>query len=226
MRLVQTLVIVALLIAVGVAYRQLHHIEVASSHLHQVHSNISAAGTAVTHSQIPLSSVANSATSESTSFLSLVKSEAETMSSLVADPEDIQQRLRELAAKMQESDVSLLQENALNTQLNGDHRFLSVYLLGESTLEIAQKSLEEIASAPIPKLSEARLINQEEILRGQAVESLRKPERLKRVLSHIDNEFITDRAQRNLMYIEGKVSSSPQQQDTEALSRLLKKSSH
>jgi hypothetical protein len=41
-------------------------------------------------------------------------------------------------------------------------------------------------------------------------------------LTRTDNSFINDRAQRNLLYLEGK-ASSPEQQDQNALSQLLKK---
>lgn len=222
MKFMQTLLIAILLVAVGVAYRQLHNIEVSSSLLHQG-LPATMADTAAANS--PTTPGRDTITPAAALYPELVKNEAEAMARLVDQPEEVQKRLRELAAKMQESDLATLQESALNPQLNGDHRFLAIYLLGESALEKAQASLETIAISPIPKLEEARMVNQEEILRGHAVESLRETESLKRVLAQVDNGFITDRAQRNLLYREGKVSSSPEQQDQEALSQLLKKNS-
>ncbi|MGZ3743512.1 MAG: hypothetical protein ACXWRE_07855 [Pseudobdellovibrionaceae bacterium] len=221
MKKLQILLILGLLVAVGSVYRQLHDIESTNASVHP-------SATAASESAAPSSAVAAKAVvvkpaSASQEFVALVQTEATAMSQLNDHPEEVQKRLRDLADKMQEADVPALQATALNTSLNGDQRFLSVYILGESSLPKAQESLESIASAPIPAMHEARLTNQEEIIRGQAVESLRQPERLKRVLAQVDNTFITDRAQRNLLYREGKVSASPEQQDQEALSKLLKK---
>ncbi|WP_413288758.1 hypothetical protein [Bdellovibrio sp. HCB337] len=215
MKKLQFVVIIALLVAVGSAYRQLHQIQEDLVERNPSSSTSSAA----TNSQ------AESATAVANpKFAELIKQEAAAMSQLTKQPEEIQKRLKDLAGKMQEGDVTHLQESALDTSLNGDERFLSVYVLGESALAKAQESLEQIAMTPIPSMKEARLTNQEEILRVQAVESLRHADSLKRVLASTDNSFISDRAQRNLLFREGKVTTSPEQQDQEALTQLLKKS--
>lgn len=218
MQKLQTLLILCLLVAVGMAYRQLHHIE-DNAQLFTHGPATDGTGAAAALSLAEQTKVAE----KSEEFVQLVQREAETISQLNDHPDEVQKRLKELAGQMQEADVILLQKSALNTSLNGDERFLSVYILGESTLAKAQESLEAIAATPIPAMKEARLTNQEEILRVQAVESLRETDSLKRVLSQTDNSFISDRAQRNLLYREGKVSSSPELQDQEALNHLLKK---
>lgn len=218
MRKLQILLIVCLLVAVGVAYRQLHHIE-NNTMLVANGASPQATGPAAA----PSAAAQAQAVKKSEEFAKMVQKEAETISQLNNHPDEVQKRLRELAGQMQDADVALLQKSALNTSLNGDERFLSVYILGESTLEKAQESLETIAATPIPAMKEARLTTQEEILRVQAVESLREADSLKRVLSRTDNSFISDRAQRNLLFREGKVSASPEQQDQEALNQLLKK---
>lgn len=215
MKKLQFLVIVALLVAVSSAYRQLHDIE----------KDLTERSPS---SAEPMTSTAphkSNASANAKDFAELIQQEAEAMSQLTNRPDEIQQRLRDLAEKMQESDVNHLRESALNVNLTGDERFLSVYVLGESSLVKAQESLEQIAVTPIPSMPEARLTNQEEILRVQAVESLRQVESLKRVLAQTDNSFISDRAQRNLLYREGKVASSPEQQDQAVLNQLLKKTS-
>jgi len=214
MKKLQTLLIVGLLIAVGSAYRYLHEIEKNSSLVRSPNSP-------TPESAASSKTVVPSQPSKE-SFTNLVEEEANSISQLNDRPEDVEKRLKELAGKMQESDVSSLQAKALNPNLNGDQRFLSVYILGESTLQKAQESLVAIATAPIPDMHEERMLTQEEVIRGQAVESLRQTESLKRVLAHSDNSFINDRAQRNLLYLEGK-ASSPEQQDREALTQLLKK---
>lgn len=214
MKKLQFLLIVGLLVAVGSAYRQLKDIE---KDLVEAHTTTKTAASESSQREPAI------AAKDAPAFSDLIKQEAESMSQLTNQPDEIQKRLKELAGKMHESDVTQLQASALNTSLNGDERFLSVYILGESTLAKAQESLEQIAVTPIPAMHEARLTNQEEILRVQAVESLRQVESLKRVLAHTDNSFISDRAQRNLLYREGKVSNSPEQQDQEALSQLLQK---
>lgn len=223
MKKLQILLILGLLVAVVSAYRQLHEIE-ANNTLPQP-SNTTAESAAALTSVAPKKAEAGKPASPAQEFTGLVKKEAGAIAQLTDHPEEIEKRLKELAEKMQETDVPELQATALDTTLNGDYRFLSVYILGESSLPKAQESLETIASSPIPTLSEARLTTQEEIIRGQAVEALRKPESLKRVLAQADNTFVVDRAQRNLLYREGKISAAPEQQDQEALTKLLKKTS-
>ncbi|MBS1971275.1 MAG: hypothetical protein JSU04_13280 [Bdellovibrionales bacterium] len=218
MKKLQAVVIVGLLIAVGTAWRNLHEIETNSPLAHATNSTSSPAAVSASQSVRPV------AVKPAENFAAQVQEEAAAMSQLNDHPEEVQKRLKELADKMQESDVPSLQQNALNPNLNGDQRFLSVYILGESTLAKAQESLEAIATAPIPETHEGRLTTQEEIIRGQAVESIRQAETLKRVLARSDNTFINDRAQRNLLYLEGK-ASSPEQQDQAALTQLLKKNS-
>lgn len=213
MKTLQGLLIVALLVAVGTAWRHLNEIETNSPLVRSVASSVTST---TTNSEAPSRPVVKP------SFVEMVTEEAAAMSQLNDHPEEVEKRLKELAGKMQESDVLVLQENALNPNLNGDRRFLSVYILGQSALEKAQESLEVIASTPIPETREARMLTQEEVIRGHAVESIRQAETLKRVIARSDNSFINDRAQRNLLYLEGK-ASSPEQQDQEALTKLLKK---
>ncbi len=218
MKKLQAVLIVGLLIAVGTVWRNLQEIETSSPLLNATNSASSSAPGALSASINP------TAVKAADNFAAQVQEEAAAMSQMNDHPEEVQKRLKALADKMKESDVSRLQQNALNPNLNGDQRFLSVYILGESTLAKAQESLEAIATASIPETHEGRLTTQEEIIRGQAVESIRQVDTLKRVLAHSDNTFINDRAQRNLLYLEGK-ASSPEQQDQEALTRLLKKNS-
>lgn len=220
MKKLQILIIVVLLGAVGAAYRHLHEIESNSPLMHAATSSTPTGS--VTTSQNPAAVAAAVTQQEQKNFEALVKDEAAAVAQLNDHPEEVQQRLKDLADKMQDVDVPVLQKDALNPNLNGDQRFMSVYILGESALAKAQESLEAIAVAPIPNVRDARLMSQEEIIRGQAVESIRHPETLKRVLAQTDNGFINDRAQRNLLYLEGK-ASSPEQQDKEALTQLLKK---
>ncbi|MBC7371438.1 MAG: hypothetical protein H7326_07735 [Bdellovibrionaceae bacterium] len=217
MKQLQALIIVALVVAIFFAGKYLSEIE-------------SALPEAVPANQIAVVGVPSSQVTPASNpahakdFSDLIRKEAESMSHLTDRPDEVQKRLKDLAAQVREEQVPILKEKALNIQLGGDERFLSVYILGESSLAKAQESLELIASTPIPKLKESRLTTQEEVLRGQAIESLREPESLKRVLSSADNKFLVDRAQRTLSFREGKVSASPEQQDQEALKKVLEKS--
>ena len=219
MKKFQTVLVLCLLVAVAIVYRQLHHIENNTPADPRGPASESAgAAPAATHAEQVQSA------KKSDEFAKMVQKEVETISQLNDHPDDVQKRLKDLAAQMQEGDIATLQKSALNTSLGGDERFLSVYILGESSLAKAQESLEAIATTPVPSMQEARLTSQEEILRVQAVESLRQVESLKRVLSQTENTFISDRAQRTLLYREKKTSKSPEGQDQEALNQLLKKS--
>jgi len=220
MRKLQTLLILCLLVAVSVTYRQLRHVENNAPEVAGSPTAANAVGPAA--ETVPFDQVQSA--EKSAEFAKLVQKEAETISQLNDHPEEVQKRLKDLANQMRDADVETLQKSALNASLKGDERFLSVYILAESNLPKAQESLEAIATAPIPKMQEARLTNQEEILRVQAVESLRQADSIKRVLAQTDNSYISDRAQRNLAYREKKVSSSPEQQDQAALTQLLNKS--
>lgn len=219
MKRLQVFLILGLLMAVGFAYRHLAVIE--SNNPTTGFAAVTAAPANGKDAETSSAAVHGPVTSN---MEKLIEKEAETMSQLNDHPEEVQKRLRDLAEKVQDSDISVLQKTALNTNVDGDQRFLSVYILGESSLQKAQESLEHIAITPIPKMGETRLTMQEEVIRAQAVESLRQPESLKRVLSRADNSFITDRAQRTLLYRESKVSS-PEKQDQDALNQLLEKSS-
>jgi len=214
----QILLILVLLVAVVSVYRHLNEIK--------NDENILAVSSAQKAESVANAKALNKTveSKETKNFSDMIEKEAASVSQLNDRPEEVEQRLKDLAARMKDEDVSVLQEKALNTNLNGDERFLSVYILGESSLGKAQESLERIAETPLPKMQDSRLMNQEEILRGQAIESLREPESIKRVLTRADNKFLADRAQRTLLYREGKISASPETQDQQALTKLLEKS--
>jgi hypothetical protein len=216
MKKLQGLLILALVVAVFIAYRNLSEIEKNTTSVPVPAASATAPAAKAT---------ARAAKAKEKTFSEMIHKEAESISRLNDRPEEVQQRLKELADQVKEEQVGVLQEKALDTQLNGDERFLSVYILGESRLQKAQQSLEQIAAAPIPSLHESRLTTQEEIIRGQAIESLREPASLKRVLAQADNKFLADRAQRTLSFREGKVSAPPEKQDQEALGKILEKSS-
>jgi len=216
----QPWVLLCMLVAIGLAYRELGTLRNATvaRPSHQVRTVASVA--ASPRAGASLSPSAGAASGELPEWL---QREADNVSRLQDHPEETQTRLKELASQLKDSDVSLLRDLALDPHADGDARFLSVYILGLSDLEKAQESLETIALTPLPPSHDARLTNQEEILRAEAVESLRQTEGLKRVLAGTDNSFLGDRAQRNLLYREGKVRASPEQQDQMALTQLLKK---
>lgn len=215
MRTGQLLLVAGLVVAVGYTYMSLSEVEKQTSTV-PVSVQLSPKAAEATKN-------ANLAESKKT-FSELVRKEADAVALLTDKPDEVQKHLKDLAGQMKEEQVEVLKEKALNTTLNGDERFLSVYVLGESPLQMAQESLEQIASAPIPKLHDSRMTVQEEIIRGQAIESLREPDRLKRVLASAiaDNKFLMDRAHRTLNYRQGKVSS-PEKQDQEVLGKILEK---
>jgi hypothetical protein len=216
MKKLQGILIVMLLIAVGIAYRYLSDIEKNAPTIPVSAQLAVAKGEKLKPD--PVAAAKNKKT-----FAEMIHKESESISQLNEHPEEVQHRLKELADQVQEDHVVVLKEKALDTSLNGDERFLSVYILGESRLPKAQEILEQIADTPIPHSKESRLTAQEEIIRGQAIESLREPASLRRVLERADNKFLTDRAQRTLSFREGKTTNSPEKQDQEALGKLLEK---
>lgn len=213
----QVLWIIVLLVAIGMVAQRFRQLPTTAWQLTPkagVSSTVAGKGTTAT-------SVATAPTAPS-EIGSVVHREAEAVSKLTDRPDEEEEHLKDIALHLQDPDIKTLQAQALNPQLNGDERFLSVYILGESTLPSAQESLEEIATTPIPKLHEARLISEEQVLRAQAIESLRDTDRIKHIIATSNDHFLADRAQRSLLYREGKVSA-PEQQDQEALKQLLDK---
>lgn len=217
MKQLQAFIVVALIVAIIFAGRYLSEIESVPTETTPANQS------AVTG--VPSGQMTNAPNPiQGKDFSELIRKEAESMARLTDRPQEVQKRLKDLASQVREEQMPILKEKALNLQLGGDERFLSVYILGESSIAKAQEILEQIASTPIPKLKESRSTTQEEILRGQAIESLREPESLKRVLASTDSKFLVDRAQRTLSFREGKISKSPEQQDEEALKKVLEKS--
>lgn len=217
----QPWVLLCMLVAIGLAYRELETLR--NTTVVRPSPQLRTGAPAAASSPGAGPSASPSAEGASGELPEWLQREADNISRLQDDPEETQKRLKELAGQVKDADVALLQGLALNPHADGDARFLSVYILGLSDLERAQESLETIALTPLPPSHDARLTNQEEILRAEAVESLRQTEGLKKVLAGTDNSFLSDRAQRNLLYREGKVRASPEQQDQIALTQLLKK---
>ncbi|MCB0367403.1 MAG: hypothetical protein H6624_00705 [Bdellovibrionaceae bacterium] len=141
---------------------------------------------------------------DSTSALALnefVKKEATLVGQPDQDPQETLLRLKTVAGQLGQEQFERLKALALDLSLPGDERFLSAYLLSLNQTEASMSSLKSLALAPLPKSKmDARLYDQEIMIRGQALEGLaqstKAKEHLTDFLRHQDNVPLAEHAQR------------------------------
>lgn len=164
----------------------------------------------------------------SLSFDDQFRKESEIIGSVDPHPEESNRRLLKWAEKLNQDDLLRLKKKALDFELNGDQRALSVYLLGLSPRAEALAELGEIARSPVPNLPDDRSREFEMIYRAQAIEGLIRPsqpelsrQELQKTIAHVSDSALLDRSIRGLSYLNGSVPSSPKTQDEKALNKLL-----
>jgi len=130
-----------------------------------------------------------------------VKSESPRIGRPDPDPAKSHARLKAVAKSLGRKDIDALKRTALNTSLNNDRRFLSVYLLAISGNQAASSALMSVALAPLSIQDTTSIHYAEELMiRTQALEGLarQEPGALRKVLSHQDNAFLADQTKRLL----------------------------
>lgn len=130
-----------------------------------------------------------------------VKSESLKIGRPDPNPARSHARLKAVAKGLGRKDMDLLKRSALNTSLNNDRRFLSVYLLAISENPTATSALMSVALAPMSIQDSTSVHYAEELMiRTQALEGLARQDRgaLRRALSHQDNSFLADQTRRLL----------------------------
>lgn len=153
-----------------------------------------------------------------------VAQEAIQIGALHDDPSESMERLQKKAGALSGEDIRALEALALENGREGDRRFLAVELLTMNAAPESARSLERIAVSSRPQRPlEPQL---ETALRARAIEGLGShrsgigQELLKKSLARLDESFLLDRAHRALLATEG-AARSPEEQDQEALGRLL-----
>ena len=105
-------------------------------------------------------------------LLDWLKGESAKIGQIDPNPAQTMQKLRQKAAGLNKNDFLLLKQIALNSQTNGDERFLAVYILSLSNSESVIAELKDVGLAKIPATVSDRQHSEEIILRTQALEAL------------------------------------------------------
>lgn len=122
-------------------------------------------------------------------------------------PEIEEQKIIERASKLSPKEIQDLKVNSLDTSLNQDLRFESIYLLSQNPK--AAKELAEIVLTPIPDSLKNRLLDFENILRAQAIEGIQNSNNkihsqkiLAEIIKKSDNTFLIERSQKAQFYLQ------------------------
>lgn len=102
-----------------------------------------------------------------------LKHEAGSIGKTDPHPEQTANRLKERAAQLRSPDVLSLRTAALDRSLEGDVRFMAVYILGLSDHADAIEALKNVVMAPLPSKAaqNERAYSDELIIRFHALES-------------------------------------------------------
>lgn len=126
---------------------------------------------------------------------------------LTPSPEDDEKQIIERAAKLSPQEIQDLKTNSLDTSLNQDLRFESVYLLSQN--QKSEKELAEIVLTPIPNSLKNRMLDFENVLRAQAIEGIQNSANkqtsqklLTEIIKKSDNTFLIERSQRAQLYLQ------------------------
>lgn len=128
-----------------------------------------------------------------TEIQEFVRLESLAIGHIDENPEATKQKLVEYVEALDVEGFATLANLALNVKNNGDQRFLAVYLMALSTSEIVVDHLMDVAEAPMPSARmDERLMDQEIIIRTQALEGLAKigsvEERRKRLNQYLSRQ--------------------------------------
>lgn len=144
---------------------------------------------------------------------------------LIENPETEEQKISLRAKTLKPTEIKILKENSLDTSLNQDQRFESIYLLSLS--QKASKELEQVVLFPIPTTFKERMLDFENVLRAQAIEGIQNSsnkkqsiEILKNIINKTDNNFLLERSKRAQIFLENG-GDSLEVQDKKQLEKVL-----
>lgn len=163
-------------------------------------------------------------------FVKKFKSEALQIGKIQNKPEEVEKRLRQLASEMRPQDVEGMYEIISDENANGDQRALAVELLSmkndTNSLIALQNFVANKKTINGTKWDVKKEL--ETVLRAQAVESIATyPQKeialstLNYLQSKVDDKFLSERIGRASSGILTGNNKSSQQQDDEALKKLV-----
>jgi hypothetical protein len=163
-------------------------------------------------------------------FVKRFKEEVFQISQLQDKPEEVEQRLKGLAKLMGQSEVEALYEVISDEQNNGDERAMAVELLSLKNDTASLMALQNFVGNKknVSGKEWNRKKELETVLRAQAVEGIAGyPEKeiaistLSFLQSRVDDKFLNDRIGRATTSILSGNNKTLQQQDDEALKKLV-----
>lgn len=156
----------------------------------------------------------------------LYEKESKRVGSVDPDPKLTQQRLSAMAAELSAEEIDWLARRALDTRSEGDARFFAAYLLALAPAELSVAALRAIALSPVPEHKNTGLVEQERLIRAQAVEGLSRArgvaaarDALLDVVEQQPDDFLRDRSHRGLH--AWQTGKPVEEQDHKALGKLL-----
>ncbi len=157
---------------------------------------------------------------------SIISDEAYAISQLDEHPDQTEQKLKDVALSLEESELQQLKSKALDRKNNGDDRMLAVYLLSLSQHPHSVTLLEEIALADSEDSMES--VELKQIIRAQAIEGLQNRENkeqavksLNSLAKQLKDSVLLERTQRALSHhLHG--TPKVEDQDKKALEALVK----
>lgn len=166
-------------------------------------------------------------------FRERLQKESAYIGGIDPDPARTQDRLSLWASELTKEDLQGLGKLALNAEVEADERALCVELLGLNRSDDALEALEQVVAAPVPQGGPERSVEFEVALRALSIEFMGRAgstEARKRALAQVsksqENAFLNDRIQRTLQHLRSPDTiASPDEQDRQALSQLLERSS-
>ena len=162
-----------------------------------------------------------------TDIETLLKNESSQIGLADEHPEQTEKKLTEMTKTFNYPDLVKLKQKTLNTDINGDDRMLSVYLLSLSQNERVAQILEEIVLAPIlVSDSKSQAYEFENVLRSQAIEGLQNRDNknqaiksLNTLVTKVSNSYLLDRSQRALAHYKYNADKL-KDQDNKALEKV------
>lgn len=162
-----------------------------------------------------------------TDIETLLRNESSQIGLADEHPEQTEKKLTEMTKGFRYTDLVKLKQKTLNTDINGDDRMLSVYLLSLSQNERVAQILEDIVLSPILIAdSKSPAYEFENVLRSQAIEGLQNRDNrtqaiksLNTLITKVSNSYLLDRSQRALAHYKYNADKL-KDQDNKALEKF------
>lgn len=104
-------------------------------------------------------------------IMAWLKHEARSVGQIDPDPKSTLRRLKDYAAKLRRPDIQTLRKAALDYSLDGDQRFMAVYILSLRDQNDSIDALREVVTTPMAATPNERAYSDDLAIRFHALES-------------------------------------------------------